>query len=336
MPVEQNKKHPEKEFIYVPVPQMSQMGDEDEIDILDLWNTIWKGKWFIMGFTLLCTLVAVYVTLYVLPVTYKSDMVLQPTEKSSSSGLSALAANLPMGFSLGGSTGGKTANIISFLNSRTINERLIEKYDLMPELYSELWDNENKKWLIESLEDKPTMLNAIKDLKGRYQINEDKKTGLLTISWTDKDPEFTKTMLQRIVREIRYYLENEYESDAKREREFVENQLNQAEKELEYWEKQVPSDKLTLSKIQRERFASQTVYTELRKQLELSKISEVKEIINFKILDQPFIPEVRFKPKRTQICVLTIMISGFLSIFMLFFQQFVINLRAKSKLDLKI
>jgi len=76
MPVEQNKDHPEKEFIYVPVPQMDQMGDDDEIDLLELWNVIWKGKWFIMGFTLLCTLVAVYATLYVLPVIYKSDVVL--------------------------------------------------------------------------------------------------------------------------------------------------------------------------------------------------------------------------------------------------------------------
>ena len=151
-----------------------------------------------------------------------------------------------------------------------------------------------------------------------------------------EDPEFTKIMLQRIVKEVRYYLENDYESDAKREREFVETQLNKAEKELEYWEKQVPSDKLILSKIQRERFASQTVYTELRKQLELSKISEVKEIINFKILDQPFVPERRFKPKRSLICALTILTAGFLSIFILFFQQFVINLRGKSKLDSKI
>ena len=273
MPDEKNKEHPEKEFIYVPVPQMDQMGDDDEIDLLDLWNTIWKGKWFIMGFTLLCTLAAVYVTLYVLPVTYKSDVVLQPTEQSSQSGLSALAANLPMGFSLGGGGGGgKNANIVSFLNSRTIKERLIEKYDLLPKLYSDIWDKENKKWIIDDPEDKPTMLKAIINLKDRYQVDKDQKSGLLTISWTDEDPEFTKIMLQRIVKEIRYYLENEYESDAKREREFVEDQLNKSEKELEYWEKQVPSDKLTLSKIQRESFASQTVYTELRKQLELSKI----------------------------------------------------------------
>ena len=93
-------KQPEKEFIYVPVPQMDM--EEDEIDLLELWNTIWKGKWFIMGFTLLCTLVAVYVTFFVLPVTYKSNVVLQPTEMSSQSGLSALAASLPISLPIGG------------------------------------------------------------------------------------------------------------------------------------------------------------------------------------------------------------------------------------------
>jgi len=331
MPVEQNIEHPEKEFIYVPVPQAEQPRDEEGMDILEYWNIIWKGKWFVMGLTLLCTLVAVYRTLYVLPVIYKSDVVLQPTETKSLSGLSALAANLPMGFSLGGGTGGKTDSIISFLNSRTINERLIEKYDLMPKLYSKIWDKENQKWLIENPEDKPTMLKAIKKLKNGYQINKNRETALITISWIDKDPEFTKIMLQRIVKEIRYYFENEYESNAKKEREFVENQLNKAEKELEHWERQVPTGKLTLSKIQRENFVSQTVYTELRKQLELSKISEVKEIINFKILDQPFVPEKRFKPDRRKICIRTFVVSGFVSIFLLFFRQFVINLKTKTK-----
>ena len=143
--VERNKDHPKKEFIYVPVPQMEQMGDDDEIDLLELWNVIWKGKWFIMGFTLLCTLVAVYYTLYVLPVTYKSDVVLQPTEETSQSGLSVLAATLPISIPLG-NTGGKNANIVSFLNSRTIKERLIEKYDLLPKLYPGIWDNKNQKW----------------------------------------------------------------------------------------------------------------------------------------------------------------------------------------------
>lgn len=315
--MEDVKQHPEKEFVYIPVPQMDT--EADEIDLLEVWNTLWKGKWFIMGFTLVCTLIAVYITLYILPVTYKSNIVVQPTETSSQSGLSALAASLPISLPMG-SGGDKNINIVSFLESRTIKQRLIEKYDLLPKFYSDLWDSENKKWLVESPEDAPTVLKAVqKRFKDIYSVNKDDKTNLIIISWIDQDPEFTKLMLDRTVQELRYFLENEYESDAKRERVFVESQLNVSEKELEHWEKQIPSDKLTLSKIQRERVAAQTVYTELRKQLELSKISEVKEIIRFKVLDQPFVPEERFKPKRALICALTIVVSGFFSIFIIFF-----------------
>ena len=320
----------EKEFIYVPVPQMDQTMnmEEDEIDLLELWNIIWKGKWFIAGLTLAATLVAVYVSLFVLPVTYKSDVVLQLTETGGQSGLSALASSLPFSIPMGGG-GNKSQGIVAFLNSRSIKQRLIEKYDLLHKLYSDIWDEENKKWIVETPEQIPTMLQAVKDLK--VEADLDDKTNLLTLSWIDEDPEFTKIMLERVVQETRHYLENEYESDAKREREFVESRLVKAETELDYWEKQVPSATLTLSKIQRERAVVQSVYAELRKQLELAKINEVKEIIRFKVLDEAYVPESRFKPKRSMICALTIVASGFFSVFLVFLRNFVVNIRKDTK-----
>ena len=198
---EQNKEHPEKEYIYVPVPQMDPPGDDDEIDLLELWNVIWKGKWFVMGFTLACTLVAVYITLYVMPVTYKSDMVIQPTEVSSQSGLSALAASLPISIPMGNS-GDKNIKLVTFLNSRTIKQRLIEKYDLLPKFYPDLWDKENSKWLIDDPKAMPTVLKVIQGgFDGIYTASEDQKTGLITLSWADQDPEFTKIMLNRTEKE---------------------------------------------------------------------------------------------------------------------------------------
>jgi len=179
--------------------------------------------------------------------------------------------------------------------------------------------------MVETPEQIPTMLQAVNALK--IEANLDAKTNLLTLSWIDEDPEFTKIMLERVVQEIRNYLENEYESDSKREREFVESQLEKAETELDHWEKQVPSATLTLSKIQRERAVVQSVYAELRKQLELAKINEVKEIIRFKVLDEAYVPELRFKPKRSMICALTIVASGFFSVFLVFLRNFVVNIR---------
>ena len=129
-----------------------------------------------------------------------------------------------------------------------------------------------------------------------------------------------------------FFLENEYVSDARREREFVEGQLAKASTELEYWERQVPSEKLTLSKITRERLASQTVYTELRKQLELAKINEAKELETFKILDKPYVPEEPFKPKKTLIVALVFVAAFFISLLVVFFLNFIRNLKKEETL----
>lgn len=111
----------------------------------------------------------------------------------------------------------------------------------------------------------------------------------------------------------------------------MERQLEKARQKLAYWERQVPSQDLILAEITRERAAAQQVYTELRKQLELAKINEAKEVVRFKILDEPFVPEQRFKPNRGMICALTLVTSGFLAVFLVFFRQFVVNVRQKQQ-----
>ena len=94
----------------------------------------------------------------------------------------------------------------------------------------------------------------------------------------------------------------------------------------------MPSEKLTLSKITRERLASQTVYTELRKQLELAKINEAKELETFKILDKPYVPERPFKPKKRLIVALVFVASLFIALFGVFFLHFIRNLKKEETL----
>ena len=312
---------PEKEIIYVPIPEQNP---EDEIDLLELWGIIWKGKWFIMVLTLICTLAAVYISLYVLPVTYQSNAVLQPTETDNDklSGLSSIVGSLPGSMGLSGSAG-KTANIINYLNSRTLKIRLIKDNNLLQRFYKDIWDEKNKKWMVDDSDDSPTVLGCLGRVGNIYSVDQNKKTLLINLSWEDENPEFTSIMLTDVIRKLSYYLENEYESDAKKERIFIKAQLAKTEKELRYWEKQVPSQQLTLSKILREKLTTQTVYTELRKQLELAKISEVKEIVRFKVLDKPYIPEKRLKPKRKQISLVAMVASGFFSVFMVIFIHFI-------------
>ena len=321
-----------EKIIYVPMASpMDGFAEEEEINLLELWDVVWQKKWFIMGVTLICTLIAVYWTLFVLPVTYKSTAVILPnkTDSSAMSRLSGLVGNLPLPISLPG--GGKIDRVGSFLKSRTLQKRLLEKYDLLPRFYPDIWDNETSTWLMEKEAAKPTVVKALQTnlLKGVFSVDvdNDKQTGLISLSWIDEDPAFSALMLGRVIAELQFYLDNEYETDAARERRFVEQQLADATRELEYWEEQTPSKEMRLAKIQRERLATQTVYAELRKQLELAKITEAREVIDFKILDAPFVPENRFKPQRSKICLLTIIVSGMFSVSLVFGHRYIMNIR---------
>ncbi|MFW6415497.1 MAG: Wzz/FepE/Etk N-terminal domain-containing protein [Thermodesulfobacteriota bacterium] len=318
-----------KEIVYVPASSIPQMQEEeDEIDLLELWRIITSGKWFILCFTFLCTLAAVIVSLKFLPVVYKSDAVLQPTstEGKSMGGLEGLADSLPIDISSGG--GGKEQKIMDFLNSRNLKMDLIQNYDLLPRLYEDMWNKEKSKWEVPSGAKKPTVIRAIQNEKlSMYKAEESEEEGLMTISWTSEDPEFAAKMVERIIDEARHYLEEEYETDAERKLKFVKKQLKQAEEELNHWENQVPTDDLARAKIERERSAAQQVYTELRKQLETAKISAEKEVIKFKVLDPPFVPEEKYKPKRGLICALTLVASLFIAVFLVFFRHFLINVR---------
>ncbi|HHK60459.1 MAG TPA: hypothetical protein ENJ73_01865 [Desulfobacterales bacterium] len=321
----------DRQVVYLQ-PAFPPSYEEDEIDLLELWGVVWSGRWLIAGLTFLATAAAVLVSLYVLPVIYRSEAVLAPVEKEQGGigALSGLVGSLPLPISLPG--GGKSEHILAFLNSRTLRERLIAKYDLLPVLYKDIWDAERKAWKVEDPDKAPTLIKALqaKALDSFFSVSQDKKSGLVTIAWQGEDPAWCAEMLRRVIHELQFFLENEYVTDARREREFVEQQLAKATAELEYWERQVPTEELTLGKITRERLAAQTVYTELRKQLELAKISEARENITFKVLDPPFVPERKYKPKRALIVALTAVTTLFLAIFLVFIRHAVQNARRRT------
>jgi LPS O-antigen subunit length determinant protein (WzzB/FepE family) len=67
----------EEQVQYVPVQMMPMGGDEDEIDLLDLWRILVKGKWIIAGVTLCCVLAGVGYALLATPV-YEIEALLAP------------------------------------------------------------------------------------------------------------------------------------------------------------------------------------------------------------------------------------------------------------------
>jgi len=68
----------------------SSYNSDDDIDLRELWNAIWVGKWLILAITILFTIGSVLYALSV-PDEYKSTVLLAPASSSSSSSLSKLA-----------------------------------------------------------------------------------------------------------------------------------------------------------------------------------------------------------------------------------------------------
>ena len=150
----------EKEIVYAYPPFPVGESQEDEIDLIELWRVLWAGKLFIIAFVLICTLFAGVVSFVVLPKMYKSTATLIPAqqERSSLGGLGGLIGNLPLPIALPGMG---SSNIMSFLESRTLRERLIANYNLLPVLYSDLWNLETKNWNVDDPKEKPTIIRAL-------------------------------------------------------------------------------------------------------------------------------------------------------------------------------
>jgi len=263
---------------------------EEEIDLLGLGRTLWRWKWFISGLTVGCTLIALLIALFKLPVLYRSDTVLQPARSPGNvNGLQTALSNF---IALPGGAEGSNA-IINYLESRTFKSWMIETFNLAPRL-------------------RPYELNDL------YSVRENKAKGLITIAFLDRDPAFAAKVVAGLIEKLEWYLDHEYITEAKRNRIFVQQQVDRIKKEVEFWERQVPNTTISATEVLREQQAALVVYTELRKQYELARVEEAREIIAFKVLDPPQVPKSPTLPHTRRICALTFIISLFISIFLVF------------------
>jgi uncharacterized protein involved in exopolysaccharide biosynthesis len=236
------------------------------------------------------------------PDEYRSEASLMTLRKQSdatslSQGLGqALMGRLPIALDLPSER--EDEQIFAFLTSRVLKERLIDKHALLPRLYPWRWDGERKAWRSIPLLPAPTPALAIQDeAVDKVYLAARKRNRLIALTWLARDPADAAAMLGRVIEELRSFLDREYVSDARREREFIEGQLDQAARELEAWERKFPTEAVTMGRISRELAARQAVFAELQRQLALARIEEARQQITFKVLDPPFVPVRRSWPR---------------------------------------
>jgi uncharacterized protein involved in exopolysaccharide biosynthesis len=167
---------------------------------------------------LVSTLVA-----FLIPKHYTSTTQLMPPDSQSSSGMALIAGlagkggGLNLGSVAGELLGLKTtgALFIGVLRSETCQDNLIEQFDLR-KIYGTRF-----------------VMDARKKLDENTFISEDRKSGIITLSVNDRNPQRAAALARAYVDQLNFLVANLSTSSAHRERIFLEERLKVVKQELD-------------------------------------------------------------------------------------------------------
>lgn len=182
---------------------------------------LWRKRMFlskVAGFGLFCG-IAIALLLHS---EYQSSVQLMPPDGQSGSGMAMLAAlTAKTGGAISGLAGdllgvkGSGDLFVGMLRTRTVEDRLIEKFDL------------RKAYGVKIEED------ARKGLEKNTGISADRKSGIITITVTDRNPQRAAALAKAYVDELDALVSQVSVSAARRERMFLEERLKAVKIDLD-------------------------------------------------------------------------------------------------------
>ena len=125
------------------------MEREDDITYPDLIKHLLDRKKIIIAITSLSAFIAIIISLLIKPV-YTATTVLVPVQESETSGnlLNQLGGVAGLtGIALPTASGGNLEVKLAEITSREFAEKYIDEFNLLEDLYPELWDADNNSWI---------------------------------------------------------------------------------------------------------------------------------------------------------------------------------------------
>jgi uncharacterized protein involved in exopolysaccharide biosynthesis len=189
--------------------------------VVDLLRNLWIGR-RLVGKAMFAGLVAGLLAAFLIPSRYQSSTRLMPPDSQANSNIGMLAAlaarsGSGMGAVAGDLLGirGPGALFTGILGSRTVEDRLIARFQLH-QVYRIRLEQDTRAKLEENTE-----------------ISEDRKSGIITISVTDRDPKRAAGIAQAYVEELNQLVAELSTSAAHRERVFLEERLRRVKPDLD-------------------------------------------------------------------------------------------------------
>jgi uncharacterized protein involved in exopolysaccharide biosynthesis len=193
----------------------SSNGDDDEISLIDLAIALGEEKKTLFAVPLFTTSVAIVVSLIMTPV-FTAKTLMMPPQQQQSSAASALASLGALAGLAGGAAGVKSPDemYIAFMGSESLQNSIIKKMNLQTRYEAK------------------TLTDTRADLKDAVKITSDKKSGLISIEATDKDPVFAAQLANLYIDELHNLLGRLAVTDAQQRRVFYEDQIKKTQADL--------------------------------------------------------------------------------------------------------
>ena len=206
-------------------PSIREIGSEAEWTsksaMLSFVDLISENRRLLMWLTVGGIIVSAIIA-FLIPSRYESSARLMPPDQTTGFGAAAMAAlssklgdsTAPMASDLLGlrTTG---ATVIGVLNSRTVQDDLINQFDLRKVYRKKLYED------------------ARKVLERRTSLGEDRKSGIITIKVEDHDPQRSMLLARAYIDELNNRVSQLSTSSARRERVFLEQRLTNVKRELD-------------------------------------------------------------------------------------------------------
>jgi uncharacterized protein involved in exopolysaccharide biosynthesis len=281
--------------------------DEDEIDLLELIRTLLQAWKTIVGITIFCIGLAVAYALYA-PEVFKAETLLAPAAEEKSGASSALSQFGGLAAMAGISipSDSNVEQVVATLQSRKFLRQYIDGKKLMPVLFEDIWNAESQSWLVKTQEDEPTEQKAVESFESILSVDEDKKSGLITLSISWKDPAVAAEWANDLVKQLNEQLREKAITDSKKRVGYLEQELA----------------KTTLQDMRA------VLYNLLESEKQKAMLANVNKDFALEVIDPAVAPEIREKPKRKLIVALGGVCGGFLGIFAVFFAQFLRKLKS--------
>ncbi len=277
---------------------------DDEIDLLELWNILWQGKWLVIASTVVFAVGSVF---YALSQTqwYRAEVLLAPAEGRTTpaggqlGGLAALA-----GVSVGGS---ESAEAIATLRSRDFIRAFIEDFDLMPVLFAEQWDASRGNWLDADPDNWPDIRDGVRFFRDTVlSVSESHETALVTVAVEWQDPTMAASWAMMLIERLNERLRDRALQEAETNVSYLQGELAQ-------------TSVVTLQ---------QTIGRLLESELQKVMLARGNEEFAFRVIDAAEVPKQPSRPRRSLIAIIGTMLGGMLGVFAVFVRHMVTKAKA--------